>query len=205
MMLDLKSCRVLVTPRSYAKNDPSLRTELEATVGEVIYSPVGRPLSAPEVRELLPGCHGYIAGLDQIDRSVLDAADQLQVIARYGAGVDNVDLVAARDNSIIVTNTPGANAGSVAELTIGFMLSLARHIPDAVQATRAGEWPRLAGVSLEGKTVGLLGFGAIGRQVARRLQGFDCKVLAYDPMVDAALAQEFGVSLEPRDEVVSKV
>ncbi|MFC1975083.1 hypothetical protein ACFLXQ_01640 [Chloroflexota bacterium] len=107
MIPDLNSCRVLVTPTSYAKNDPCLRTELEAAVGEVIYNSTDRPLSAPEVAELLSGCHGYIAGLDTIDRAALAAADQLKVIARYGGGVDRVDLVAAGEKGIIVTNTPG--------------------------------------------------------------------------------------------------
>jgi D-3-phosphoglycerate dehydrogenase len=204
MMPDLKSCRVLVTPRSYAKHDPRLQTELETAVGEVIYSPTGRPLSSSELKDLLPGCHGYIAGLDMVDRAALEAADELKVIARYGAGVDRVDLAAASEKGIIVTNTPGANAVSVAELTIGLMLSLARMIPNANAATKAGEWPRLAGVSLAGKVVGLLGLGAIGKQVARRLRGFDCTILAYDPVPDTTFAEAHGVELQPQDQVLGQ-
>ena len=143
MMPDLKSCRVLVTPRSYGRDDPRLRTELEASVGDVIYNTTGRLLSASELRELLPDCDGYIAGLDTIDRSALEAADRLKVIARYGVGLDNIDQVVAREKGIVITNTPSANALSVAELTIGLLLALARMIPTAAAATRAGEWPRL--------------------------------------------------------------
>jgi D-3-phosphoglycerate dehydrogenase len=201
-MLDLRSCRVLVTPTSYAKDDPRLRTELEAAVGEVIYNPTGRPLSSNELVDLLPGCHGYIAGLDMVDRTALKAANQLRVIARYGAGVDRVDMEAAKEKGIIVTNTPGANSISVAELTVGLMLALARMIPEANAATKAGEWPRLAGVSLEGKVVGLLGLGSIGKQVARRLVGFDCIIIAYDPVADQAFAERHDVRLLPRDEVI---
>lgn len=202
MMMDIRSCRVLVTPTSYARSDPRLRTELEAAVGEVIYNPVGRPLTTAELQELLPGCHGLIAGVDDISRAALDAADRLRVIARYGVGVDNVDLEAAREKGIVVTNTPGVNSISVAELTIGLILALARSIPHTIAATKAGGWSRLSGVSLQDKVVGLLGLGAVGKQVARRLAGFDCTLMAYDPVADVAFAKDWGVRLQPRDEVI---
>ena len=129
--------------------------------------------------------------------------DGLRVIARYGAGVDRVDLAAAQARGIIVTNTPGANAAAVAELAIGLMLALARHITLANATTRRGEWRRYAGISLQGKTVGLLGFGAIGREVARRLSGFDCQLLAHDPYVTAADAASLGVELAARDKLLA--
>lgn len=203
-MKPLKACRVLVTPTSFGRHDPTLRQRLEAEVGEVLYNPTGRPLTAEELIPLVPGVDGYIAGLDAISRAVIEAADSLRVIARYGVGVDAVDLEAARQRGIIVTNTPGANTNSVAELTIALMLALARRIPEAVQTTRLGGWPRLSGVSLEGKVVGLIGFGAIGRQVARRLRGFDCTLLAYDPFPDEVKAEELGVRLTSLDEVVQQ-
>ena len=183
LMPDLKHTRVLVTPTSYARHDPTLRTELEAAVGEVIYNETGRPLTSGEVRALLPGIHGYIAGLDVIDAAALDAADSLQIIARYGVGVERIDLAAAQARGIIVTNTPAANASAVAELAIGLMLALARSIPQADSHMKRGDWPRLSGTSLEEKTVGLLGFGAIGRMMATRLRAFGRELLAYDPFV----------------------
>jgi D-3-phosphoglycerate dehydrogenase len=200
--LDLRDCRVLVTPTTYAKHDPRLRSELEAAVGEVVYHTTGRPLTSNELAELLPGCHGFIAGLDTIDRAALEAADCLKVIARYGVGVEKVDLEVARAKGIRVTNTPGANSVSVAELALGLMIALARQIPTASEATCAGEWPRLSGASLEGKTVGLLGFGAIGKQVARRVSAFDCTVIAFDPFPDTAFAHDHGVELVSQEEVV---
>jgi len=201
-MKNLKDCRVLVTPTSYGKNDPRLKSDLEALVGEVIYNPTGKPLISADLIRLLPGVDGYIAGLDGINRAALQASDRLKVIARYGVGVDNVDLAAAREKGIVVTITPGANSVSVAELTIGLLLSLARRIPEAANAARKGEWPRLNGLTLEGKTIGLLGLGAIGKQVAQRLTGFDCRVLAYDPIVDPEFAARYAVSLLPLEEVL---
>ena len=95
--MNLKECRLLVTPTSYGKNDSRLKTELEAQVGEVIYNPTGKPLLSNEIAQLLPGIDGYIAGLDAIDANALKTADRLKVICRYGVGVDNVDLDAARE------------------------------------------------------------------------------------------------------------
>jgi D-3-phosphoglycerate dehydrogenase len=195
MMIELNQCRVLVTPTSFGRDDSRLRTELEAAVGEVIYNPTTRPLSSSELVDLLPGCHGYIAGLDTVDRAALEAADRLEIIARYGAGVDRVDLDVAKEKGIMVTNTPGANTVSVAELAIGLMLSVARSIPQANAATKSGEWPRLNGLSLESRVVGLVGFGAIGRAVAHRLQGFDCTIVAYDPFPNEQVAQTLNVTL----------
>lgn len=204
MMTDLQHCRVLVTPTSFGRDDPRLRADLEAAVGEVIYNPTSRPLSSDELVELLPGCHGYIAGLDHVDQAALEAADQLKIIARYGAGVDRVDMEAAKAKGIIVTNTPGANTVSVAELAIGMMLAVARSIPQANAATKSGEWPRLKGLSLEGRVIGLVGFGAIGRAVARRLQGFDCTLLAYDPFPNDEAAQALDVTLLPLAELLGQ-
>ena len=200
--MNLKDCRLLVTPTSYGKNDPRLKTELEAQVGEVIYNLTGKPLVSAEVERLLPGIDGYIAGLDGIDANALRAADRLKVISRYGVGIDNVDLSAARDKGIIVTNTPGANSVSVAELALGLILALARQIPEAVEAVHQGRYPRYAGISLEGKTIGILGLGAIGKQLARRLAGFDCKLIAFDPFADVVFAQTNHIELTSMEDVV---
>lgn len=202
--MNLKECRLLVTPTSYGKNDSRLKTDLEAKVGGVTYNPTGKPLTSAEVTVLLPGIDGYIAGLDAIDAAALAGADRLKVIARYGVGVDNVDLAAARARKIVVTNTPGANSASVAELALGLLLALARQIPEAVEAVHLGKWPRYAGLSLEGKTIGILGLGAIGRQLVRRLQGFDCRIVAHDPFVDAASASAMGVELTGMDDVLAQ-
>jgi D-3-phosphoglycerate dehydrogenase len=202
--MNLKDCRLLVTPTSYGKNDSRLKTELEAQVGEVIYNPTGKPLTSDEVAKLLPGIDGYIAGLDGIDANALKSADRLKVIARYGVGFDNVDLKVAKEKGIVVTNTPGANSVSVAELALGLMLALARQIPEAVDAVHQGKWPRYSGISLEGKTVGILGLGAIGKQLARRLSGFDCKILAFDPYADAAFGKEHQIEITTLDDVIKQ-
>jgi D-3-phosphoglycerate dehydrogenase len=203
-MKNLKDCRVLVTSTSYGMNDPKLRTDLADAVGDVIYNPTDHPLVARELAGMVRGVDGLIAGLDEINHEVIEAADCLRVIARYGVGLDRVDLEAARRKGIVVTNTPGANATSVAELSVGLMIALVRHIPEANQRTKAGEWPRLKGTTLSGKTVGLIGLGAIGRRVAHMLSGFNCRVIGYDPAVGRDEAKALGVEWLERDQVVQQ-
>ena len=202
-MKPLSEMKVLVTPTSFGRTDAALITTLEDQVGEVIYNETGKPLTGEQLKAVLPGIDGYIAGLDEINQTALNAADQLKVIARYGVGYEAVDLDEARARGIVVTNTPGANAASVAELTIGLMLSLARQIPYADRTTKQGQWQRVNGFSLEGKVIGLLGLGAIGQQVARRLAGFSCSIIGYDPVVSADVAESAGVELRPMDVVIA--
>lgn len=132
----------------------------------------------------------------RVSARVIDRAVRLKVVARAGTGLDKVDLDYARGKGIVVKNTPAANVVSVAELVLGLMLALARRIPraDAYVRERSG-WDRDAftGTELAGKTLGIVGFGAIGRAVATRAQAFDMQVLAFDPLVDAAAMHAAGV------------
>lgn len=202
-MKPLKLCRVLVTPNSYAKYDPQLKIQLETQVGEVIYNKTGKPLSSAQVADLLPGVDGYIAGVDHIDRDALASADSLKVIVRYGVGIDRVDLAAASEKGIILSNTPGANASSVAELALGLMLALARQIPQASIAIGQGQWPRLHGLTLETKTIGIIGLGAIGKELAKRLGNFNCRIVAYDPYADHEFAQKHNVDFVGLDDLIA--
>ncbi len=201
-MKALKDCRVLVTPTSYGSQDPALKSDLESLVAEVIYNTTGKPLSSDQLQELLPEIDGMIAGLDEIDAQALAAANDLKVVVRYGVGYNNVDLDTAREKGIVVSNTPGANAVAVAELTLALILNMLRPIMPAVQRTKSGEWPRYKGFSLDGKVVGLLGLGAIGKETARRLSGFGCQILAYDLYPDEKFAAEHGINLVLMDEIL---
>jgi D-3-phosphoglycerate dehydrogenase len=203
-ILPLSECRVLVTPTSYGENDSKLKTDLEACIGQVIYNPTGRPMKAAELIPLVKDIDGYIAGLDEINKEVIQAARQLRVIARYGVGVDRVDLKAATQRRILVTNTPGANSAAVAELTLTFILALARNLCVVCEKTKRGEWPRGEVLGLGGKTIGLIGFGAIGQEVALRLKGFGCRLLAYDPYVEFSQGKHLGINLVPLDSLLSQ-
>jgi D-3-phosphoglycerate dehydrogenase / 2-oxoglutarate reductase len=133
----------------------------------------------------------------QVNREVLVKAPRLRVIGRAGVGVDNVDLDAATEAGVLVMNTPGGNAISVAEHTLALMLAMARHIPQANASTRAGKWEKkkFCGNELRGKTLGIVGLGSIGREVVRRARAFEMRIVAHDPYVTSKLAQDLGVEL----------
>ena len=200
----LSNCRILVTPTTFGKKDPMLKATLKAVAGEVIYNPFARPLKAADLYPLIKDVDGYIAGVDEVDASVIQAAKRLKMIARYGVGIDRVDIAAATERGIVVTNSPGANSVAVAELTIGLMLALARNICAANEAIRRGEWPALDGVGLKGKTIGIIGFGAVGKEVALRLKGFSCRLLAFDPYIQLDIAEKFHVKMVSLEDVLSQ-
>src|SRR5689334_24435571 len=141
----------------------------------------------------------------QADKALLEHAGKLRVIGRAGVGVDNIDLDAATSKGIAVMNTPGANAVAVAEHTLGLMLTMARQISRANELMHQGKWEKksLQGTELRGKTLGVLGLGRIGVEVAKRAQAFGMRVVAYDPFVPPTVAEQAGVELKPLDEVLA--
>ena len=142
----------------------------------------------------------------QVDDALMEKAPKLRVIGRAGVGVDNIDAEAATRRGIVVMNTPGANAVAVAELTVGLMLALARKLPAANASMHAGKWEKksLQGAELRGKTLGILGLGRIGLEVARRARGFGLEIIGSDPFVSAAIARENGILLVSLDELLAK-
>ncbi len=138
-----------------------------------------------------------------VNAEVLRAAGKLRVIGRAGVGVDNIDLDAATKAGIAVMNTPGANAVAVAEHTLALMLGLARHLTRADVTTRAGKWEKksLQGTELRGKTLGIVGLGRVGMEVAKRAKAFEMQVIAHDPFVSASVAREHGIQLAELDQV----
>jgi D-3-phosphoglycerate dehydrogenase len=138
--------------------------------------------------------------------ALLAHADKLRVIGRAGVGVDNVDLHAATRKGIAVMNTPGGNAVAVAEQTLGMMISLARFLPRADRLMHEGKWEKksLQGTELRGKTLGIVGLGRIGMEVARRALAFKMNVITHDPFITPAVVEDLGIKLLPLDEVFAK-
>ncbi len=133
----------------------------------------------------------------QVTPDVLKKSPKLRIIGRAGVGVDNVDLDAATAAGVLVMNTPGGNAVSVAEHTLALMLSMTRYIPQATLSTKAGKWEKkkFLGNELRGKTLGIVGLGSVGREVVKRARAFDMQVVAYDPYVTSQIAEDLGISL----------
>lgn len=196
--------KVLITATDYPTRCPE-GWQLLADAGvRAETTPYDRPLTLSEITTLMPGIRGVIAGVDPWDGRAFDHAPDLQVIARFGVGLDSIDLAEAERRRILVRNVPGGNAEPVAEMAILSMLASLRDLTEVAEATQQGAWSRPVGRELGSETVGLLGFGDIGRRVARMLRGFGSTVLACDPYADSHVAETLGVRLVDRDELLRR-
>src|SRR5438874_226483 len=168
---------------------------LEAARVRYQLNPFGRRLTEPELIELIHDVSILIAGTEPITTEVMEAAPQLQLIARVGIGLDSVDLEAARMRGIAVTYTPEAPAPAVAELTVGLMLDLLRSISRADRLMHSKHWKRFLGRRLDGLTVGVLGVGRVGKRVIRILRGGfpNVRILANDIQPDFSFGEELGI------------
>ena len=177
------SWKILVTASGLIQSGERAQQLLRKAGCELVFPTPPGPLQPDGLARWLPDIDATLAGLDDYAAGVLSSptAAKLKIIARWGVGYDNVDLPAASRNGIVVTYTPGLLDEAVADYTFALLLSLARRIPEGHDAVRRGEWKRLPGSDVGGKTLGLVGCGRIGRAVARRAQGFNMRVLAYGP------------------------
>ncbi|MFC7327435.1 phosphoglycerate dehydrogenase [Marinactinospora rubrisoli] len=172
---------VLVTTPSFGRFSPDPRAVLE-TAGCVVRVPgPPHPLSERQLRESAADAEALIVGLDPVTDEVLAAAPRLKVVAKHGVGVDNIDVAAAARRGIRVVNAPATNTDAVADLAFALILACARQVVAGHASVTGGGWGPLFGPELAGKTLGVLGYGRIGQQVARRAAGFRMRVLAHDP------------------------
>lgn len=189
---------VLVTSRSFGAGRADPEQLLTQAGLRVIRGDPGHELAA--LAPQLAAAAAWLVGAAPVRAAHLDQAPQLRLIARYGTGVDSVDLAAAADRGIVVTNTPGANAEAVADHTLALILACLRHLVEADQAVRAGRSPRLVGRELAALTAGLIGLGNVGQAVARRLRALGVSVTGYDPAHPPGAS--VGVAWRPLPELV---
>ena len=182
---------ILITTSSFGAEGNVALEKIAAAGLAVELNPFGRRLSEAEVAELLamPGLVGMIAGVEPLTRKALSGASGLRMISRCGTGMDSVDLVAAEEFGILVRNTPDAPAIAVAELTLGLMLSMLRRVAQADRKIRANAWQQIMGNLLAKQTVGVIGYGGIGRRVARLVRAFGGRVVACDSRMKVSTAR----------------
>ena len=185
--------KILVTPRSFGKTDPYAFTMLENAGFEIVKNDTGGILSEESLGEKLLDCDGVILGVDPLTRNSLELAVKLKAIAKYGVGVDNIDMAACEEKGIKVSRAIGANSQAVADYTFALMMAAARRLLPIDALCRKADWSKNVTMDVYGKTLGLIGLGAIGKAVAKRAMGFDMKVLGYDVFWDEAAAKESGV------------
>lgn len=180
--------KVLITPRSFGKNNPDLFYRLERAGLALIRNDTGAILSADQMKELLAPCEGVIVGVDPLDANVLASAPKLRAISKYGVGLDNIDLKLCEERGIKVSRTVGANSEAVADYAFGLMIAVARRIAYIDRRCREKDWKKITTIDVYGKTLGIIGLGAIGKRVALRAKGFAMRVFAHDPLWDADFA-----------------
>ena len=197
--------QVLISTSSFNLANFAQLSDLKKAGVEVKLNPFAARLTEEQVIDLLgTDTIGLIAGLEPLTQNVLKSAKSLKVIARVGTGLDSVDLVAAKELEIIVLNTPDAPTKAVAELTIAHILGLLRHVSQADRQIRSGVWKGLMGSLLETKTVGIVGFGRIGKRMATLLSAFGASVIISDAQVKSGDFQNVGLDeLCTRSDIVS--
>jgi D-3-phosphoglycerate dehydrogenase len=198
--------KILITPRSFPEAGSKIYGLFNSLGIEVVDNRTGSTFTEERMAELCADADGLLVGIDPVTRKVIDAAAKLKAISKYGAGLDNIDLEAARERGIKVARTADANARSVAELAVGLFFTISRDIVRASTKVKEGEWKRYRqGFEIGGKTLGLIGLGNIGRLVAEMGYGLGMHIIAYDPYIDkdVPFIGQYRIRLASLDEVVS--
>lgn len=183
------SGKIAITPRSLSAAGHPALSLLTDRGYEIVYPAPGKTPSEDDLLRAVPGCVGWLAGVEPISPRVLEAARGLRVISRNGTGVDNIDLGVARAQGIAVERAMAANARGVAELAITLMLSAFRSVPWSAGQLRQGDWQRRIGIEAQGRTLAVIGCGAIGREVADLALGLGMWVVGYDPYPSNSFAR----------------
>ena len=192
--------RVLVCDPIHEDGIAYLRRYVQVDVAE-------RRLSPPELAEIIGDYDAIIVrSATKVPREVIECGTRLKVIGRAGAGLDNIDVEAARERGVEVRNTPGANTVAVAEHTIGLMIALARHLVDAVNSVKAGKWEKkkFMGMGLEGKTLGIVGYGRIGREVAKRARALGMNILVNQRRITPQLAVDTDIKAVDLNDLLAE-
>ena len=193
---------VFIATSSFGQFNPEPLESLKAGGLEVKMNPLGRPLTEGEVAQWAGDCVGIIAGTEPYTRDNLKSLSRLRVISRCGVGLDGIDLDVAAELGISVAFTPQAPIQAVAELTLGLILNLVRHIETSSIQIKRGVWKKQMGFLLEELIIGIIGLGRIGKRVATLLKGLEAKVFACDIQPDRSWAQKNGVTILAREDLI---
>lgn len=196
--------KILISSSSFGIEGSAIET-LKKAGFSVVLNPYNRKLTEDELMELLDNdVVGLIAGTEKITERVMQNAKSLKVISRYGIGLDNIDLEAAKRKGIIVCNTPDAPTQAVAELTLTLILNLYRRIGEVDRNLRSDQWSPLMGRLLSGKTLGIIGLGRIGKALVKLIQPFKLKIMAHEPYPDNKFVSSYRIELTSLEKVLSK-
>ena len=197
--------KIVVTPRGFAKCGLDNVKIIENAGFIVEYNDTGNAYSKEEFYKRTEDADGVIVGVEIVDREYIDAHPRIKAIVKFGVGTDNIDLEYCRKKGIFVGRTVGSNARSVAETAISFIFADSKNLYASISDTRAHNWSKQTGYEIADKTIGIVGFGAIGKKVAQMAFGLGMKVLAYDPYsIDYEVAQAYNVDIVDIEEILKR-
>jgi len=171
---------------------------------ELVLNPHQRPLSDQELHQWATDAHAAIIGNEKWSGDLIRSLKYMSLFSRFGVGIDNLDLIAAKEKGIRITRSLGANTNAVAEFTITMMLAAIRHVPFFDQTTKDGQWQRLPGLEMSGKTVGLIGYGAIAQRVSQLLKGFDVRILVHTRSPGKAGPEDVKIQFASLDQLLQE-
>jgi phosphoglycerate dehydrogenase-like enzyme len=195
--------KIKVTSRSFSRH-PVLKQELLDIFPSSVFNTDGPPTGLPDIVKFLRDADGMILGLEQMDRQIMKQLKNLKIVAKYGVGLDNLDVEAAKELGIAVGWTGGVNKRSASEQALGFMLGLSRNLFFSSFPLKEGRWEKEGGAFLTGKTVGIIGCGHIGTDLIYLLQPFNCRVLICDILDKSGVVDTFGVTQVSQEELLAE-
>ncbi|RBP67326.1 D-3-phosphoglycerate dehydrogenase [Alkalibaculum bacchi] len=197
--------KVLVTPRSFAKyNHQEILALFQSNNIEPIFNPYNAIMNEEQLIEALKDVDGLIVGVDPITEKVINSAPNLKAIAKYGVGIDNIDMNIAEAKKIAVSRTVGANSSAVADYSFALLMAVARRVVEIHNGCKNGDWGKKIALDVFGKKIGILGLGAIGRGMVQRAKGFNMDIYAYDIFKDEAYIQENNIKFVDVETIVQE-
>lgn len=197
--------KILITPRSFGKyNQNDIKKKLDSLGINYYINDLGRSLNEDEMIDALKDVDGAIVGVDPLNKKVLEAAPNLKAIAKYGVGLDNIDLDYCKEKSIKISKTVGANSNAVADYTFALLLAVARKVVLLDRKARDNDYSKVISTDVYGKKIGVLGLGAIGKGVVKRAAGFGMDIYGYDIYEDKEFNSQYDIKFTSVDEILNK-
>ena len=197
--------KIVITPRGFAKCGLENAEIIRKAGFDLVYNDTGLAYTKEQFYDITRDADGVVVGVEQVDKAYVDAHPSLKAVVKFGVGTDNIDVDYCREKGIFVGRTVGSNARSVAETAISFVIADSKNLFESIANTRENGWAKMTGYEILGRTIGIVGFGAIGKHVATMAVGLGMKVLAYDAFgIDAELAASMNVTVAEMSEIIER-
>ena len=201
----MSSRKIVITPRGFAKCGVENAKIMEAAGFQVCYNDTGLAYTPEEFSNITKGAEGIIVGVELVDREYIDSHPELKAVVKFGVGTDNIDVAYCKEKGIFVGRTVGSNARSVAETAISFVIADSKNLFDSISNTRQHGWAKMTGYEVQGKTIGIIGFGAIGREVAKMAWGLGMQVMAFDTYpIPLELIEKYQLQVVSMDTIIEQ-